>query len=277
MPTRRQRLEDKRLLYKRLIYILSVLLFFVGAGFGQSDTVYIPQVGHGQGFETTLTFMNGSVTTNRVAIRTYDGNGDPVNLLLQKKSPIGDPTDPDEMAVDSKGIELAGLGTVEVMSLNDNPSGLTLGYAEIEADWGENFSVEAVFRRFQGNILETTTSVLPFPATKAVSFFAFANSFARTGVAILNPAENEEAAEVEFMVYDNLGTLYDTATLDLAEGEKIAQFLDEAGLFPDLAGGDFTGSCEVRSNVPVALTVIKQEGSQGFFTTQTQQPARNVD
>jgi hypothetical protein len=261
---------------KIVIYRLLLLTLFCGLGLASGDTVYIPQFGHGAGFQTSLTFMNFSSTTNRLEVRTYAEDGTPANLLLRPESPF------EQMAaVDTIGVEVAGYGTTSAESYSEDLNAVTVGYAEIDSDFSEGFAVEAVFRRFSDtDVLLTTTSVLPNPAMMQFSFFAFIDSFSRSGVALMNP-DLENAATVNMKLLDRFGILVAELDVSLAAGAKIARFLDEDPLFDayfqSIAGQDFTGSVEVSADRPVAITVIKTEGSEGFFTTQTIQSAREID
>ena len=266
------------MLYRRIIPKLLIPLLFFGAALAQVEVevIYIPQVGHGGGLETVFNFMNGSNMLNRVTLETYDNAGEPANLLLRRESPFEE-----EAAVDSLGLEVSGLGTTAAVSSNEDSNQVDVGYALIYSDWGEDFGVEVVFQQFnsQGS-LTATTAIIPLPPTDAFSFVAFSNSFAKTGIALLIPPDAEEDAEVTLTLFDNTGTWLGDAVVELGPGEKIAQFLNEEGLFPDeLADGEFTGSCEVRSPNPVAVTILKQSGSSSnpLLSTQTVQDPRVID
>jgi len=245
-----------------------------GLCLAETETVYIPQIGYGDGFEPTFSFMNLSSTTNRVEIRAFDPQGAPAKLLLRGGSPFEDAS-----AVEVVGVEVAGFGSATAETFSD---GFQVGYAEIESDFGEDFGLELVFRRFgANNRLITSTSILPQPTSQAFSFLAFSDLFARTGVALVNPADNETAANVTMELYDSLGNLRGTASVVLQAGHRFSQFIDEAtpaaDLFPEIAAEQFSGTIEVRSDVPVAVTIIRTEGTEFLFTTQTVQQARKVD
>jgi hypothetical protein len=257
----------------RTILGLLFLVLFGGLAMAKTETVYIPQIGYGDGFETTFSFMNFSATTNRVEIRAFSPEGDPAELLRRAGSPFED-----ESAAAVIGVEVAGFGSAVAQTLSDS---FQLGYAEIDSDFDEDFGIELVFRRFSGSRLITSTSILPLPASTAFSFLAFSDSFARTGLALVNPKENESEAEVTMLLYDNLGLLRGTAEVTLQSGHRFSQFIDEstpaADLFPEIAGEEFSGTIEVRSDVPVAVAILRTEGAEFLFTTQTVQQARDVD
>lgn len=253
----------------RLFLFLLFAVLLSGTALGQADT-HVAQVGTGQGFETSFNFMNLSSTTSRVSVQVFDNSGDPLPILSLDPGPFGDP-----FGAAETGLEIAGLGSASLATFPDPD--VLVGYAVVQVDQGA-VGFEVVFRRFDGSgVLVTTTSVLPEPLTQAFSFVAFSNSFANSGIALLNPVENGVTANLEVEIYNNQGNLIGIRGVALPPGEKIARFINEDELFPELAGQQFTGSVEVRSDLPVAVTIIKLEGNQGFFTTQTVQPAREIE
>jgi hypothetical protein len=257
----------------RIIFGILILTLCNGLGLAETETVYIPQIGYGDGFETTFSFINSSATTSRVEIRAFDAEGAPAKLLRKGGSPFED-----TVAAEEIGVEIAGFGSATAETFSDS---FQVGYAEVDLNFGEGFGLELVFRRFDGSRLITSTSILPQPTSKAFSFLAFSDSFARTGVALVNPAANDTAAEVTMTLFDNLGNLRGTAEVTLQSGHRFSQFIDEAtpaaDLFPEIAAEEFSGTIEVRSHVPVAVTIIRTEGAEFLFTTQTVQQARNVN
>jgi hypothetical protein len=259
---------------KKIVYNTLVFTLLTGLGLAANNTVYIPQIGFGEGLETTFTFLNFSATTNRLEIRAYDSDGNEVDLLYRPGSPFED-----EIAVDTLGVEVAGFGSAEAVTFSDV---FSVGYAEIESDLSEPFGVEVVFRRVSPTgALLTSTSILPQPLSKAFSFLAFSDSFARTGVALVNPADNAQSANVTLTLLDRFGGEKGKAVVVLSPGAKFSQFIDEASaqavLFPELQQEQFSGTIEVRADVPVAVAILRTEGPQFFFTTQTVQQPRNTD
>lgn len=242
----------------------------------QGATVIVPQIGDGSGFMTEFNFVNFSATTNRVEVRAYDNDGNPWSVLSSQASPFEG-----QQAVDVRGVEIAGFGSSQLQSFSENRDQVKVGYAEITSDFDEPFGVEAVFRRMSpAGALVTSASVLPQPLTREFSFLAFANSFARTGIALVN-ADAENQVDVTLKLLDRFGTVVGEKTLSLAPRAKIVQFIDEstvaADLFPELASQDFSGTMEGRATGPIGVTLIKTEGPQFFFTTQTLQAARDLE
>ena len=245
------------------------MLLFAGVGFAQGGIVYIPQVGHGMGMETSFVFMNLSATTNRLEVKVFDSNGNPVDLLEKPGSAFEGPSPASVI-----GVEVPGYGTSDAVTLTSNPNALQVGYAEISSDFNDPFGVEAVFRVYSGSSLITATSVLPVDPVESFSFIAFADGSNRSGIALLNPAENGADADVSLILMNHFGDVVDELAISLEAGVKTTMFVDE--IFSDYfsTSGNFIGSVEVNSNVPLTATIIKMEGS--FFTTQTVQPSRNI-
>ena len=246
-----------------------VAVLFAGVCFAQGGIVYIPQVGHGMGMTTSFVFMNMSATTNRLEVKVFDSNGFPVDLLEKPGSAFEGPSPASVI-----GVEVPGYGTSDAITLTSDPNALQVGYAEIRSDFDEPFGVESVFRIFSGSSLVTATSVLPVDPADSFSFIAYADGSDRSGIALLNPAENGADADVSMLLLNNFGDVVDELTINLESGVKTTMFVDE--IFSDYfsTSGNFTGSVEVNANVPLTATIIKMEGS--FFTTQTVQPSRNI-
>lgn len=101
----------------------------------------------------------------------------------------------------------------------------------------------------------TSPSLIPESPTRAFSTIAWLRQDdASTGIALLNPSENE-MAEVRVYLFLTDGTSFDSRTIRLEPLGEIAQFLDQEGLFTDLEW--FAGTAEVSSNLPIAATVIR--------------------
>ncbi len=250
-----------------ILRILIMGFFMTVAGLAQ-QTVYVPQIGHGDGFETTLSFINLSGTTSRAEVRAYTDNGTPLNLLLRAASPFED-----AQAVSEMGLETAPLGYGALSTYSFNPS-VQVGWAEITTE--DSVAVEVVFSRYAASRqLLTSTSVLPGPLTTEFSFIAFANPVARSGLALLNPPDAVATANVALRLFDRFGFLVGERVVPLAPGRKISRFVDEAELFPGLEGQDFSGTVEVRSDVPVAVMPLRVQGIH--ITTQLVHSHREVD
>lgn len=243
-----------------------ILTIFCGAVLAQDRTVYIAQVGHGGGFETTLSFVGLTNTTTGVLIETFDNDGDPAGLL-DRPSVTSVFGHPGRGAASSYGIEVPAKGTREVQSMNNNEAMLQVGYAKITSDGP--VGVEAVFRNFANGVRVTTTSVLPESPTMGFSILAYG----QTGLALLNPPDNGGAAEVTVSLFDGAGRMLGETTVPLSAGSKAVAFLNQSPFFDSsLVPADFFGSVEISSTRPVVPVVIKIEGNA--LVTQTVQPAR---
>lgn len=245
-----------------------IVMFSAGGVLAEAGVVYIPQAGHGAGFSTSLVFMNLSATTNRLAVKAFDSYGNPLALLKDPGSAFEDPS-----AASTIGLELPGHGTAEAVTMNEDPQTLDVGYVEVVSDFGQPFGVEAVFRTYSGSVLATATSVLPVDPINDFSFIAFADGWERSGIALLNPAGNQEDALVSMILIDRFGDVVDQLEIVLAPGAKTTRFVDEIFSAYLSTSGDFRGSVEVDADHPVTATVLKFEGS--FMTTQTVQPSRD--
>jgi len=238
--------------------------------FAEDDIVYVPQVAHGQGLETTFVFMNLSATTNRLEIKAFDSDGLAVELLRDPGSALVPPSTSTVL-----GVEVPGYGVSEAVTLTASAQDLKVGYAEVSSDFNEPFGVEAVFKTYSGNTLDTASSVLPVDPANSFSFIAYADGVNRTGIALLNPAENGVASDVTMTLLNDNGDEVDELVVPLESGAKTTLFIDE--LFSDYfsTAGAFLGSVEVDSTQPVTATILKFEGE--FMTTQTIQPSRGME
>ena len=243
-----------------------ILSIFCGAVLAQDQTVYVAQVGHGDGFETTLSFVGLTNTTTNVLIETFDEDGDPI-ALLDRPSFTSQFGVPGGGPASSYGIEVSAKGTREVRSLNENEAELQVGYAKITSD--SAVGVEVVFRNFANGVRVTTTSVLPESPTVAFSILAYG----QTGLALLNPPDNGGTAEVTATLFDGAGRMVDETTIPLDAGSKKVAFLYEEPFFSrELVPDEFFGSIDINSTQPVVPVVIKIEDRA--LVTQTVQPAR---
>lgn len=234
--------------------------------------MYLAQVGHGGGFETTLSFVGLTNTTTNVLIETFDNDGDPAALLNRPDvvttigASIGVSVGSGGAAA-SYGVEVPAMGTREVRSVNENTATLEVGYAKITSDGP--VGVEAVFRDFANGVRVTTTSVLPESPTMGFSMLAYG----QTGLALLNPPDNGGSAEVTVSLFDGAGRMLGETMVRLSDGSKAVAFLNQPPFFDSsLVPADFFGSVEIISTRPVVPVVIKIEGSA--LVTQTVQPVR---
>lgn len=236
---------------------------------GMAQTIYVPQFGHGvdgfgNSFSTSVSFINLANTTARVDIKVFNQSGAAANLLRRTASPF-EPA----AAVSEAGTEIAPLGFEAAESSATNPAaGVQVGWAEINADAPVEVEVLFSIRDASTGNLTTSTSIIPTAPVTAASFIAFAGAGANTGVALLNLPVNQAAAVVSLSVIDRLGRTVGESELTLQPGAQTARFLSEivAGL------ESFSGTFELRSNVPVAVLPLRQDGIE--LTTQVVHPGR---
>ena len=230
-------------------------------------------MGHGGGFETTLSFVGLSNTTSNVLIETFDDDGNPSALLNRPDvvttigASIGVPVSIGG-AASSYGVEVPAMGTREVLSLNENPSSLEVGYAKITL--GRSCRREAVVPEFR----ERGSGHDDQRVARESDHGTFSIlAYGQTGLALLNPPDNGRSAEVTVALFDGAGQMMGESTIALAAGSKAVAFLNQAPFFDSsVVPADFFGSVEVTSTQPVVPVVIKIEGSA--LVTQTVQPAR---
>ena len=233
------------------------------AGSITERSFWIPQFGHGSTagnqFTTAINLINLSTTTSKVAIFTFGDDGNPLNLLDMDGTSVSKIED----------LEIQGRGTASINSLNEDPTNqLGLGYAQVTTQ--QAIGVEVIFeiRDPENNL--SATNVRPIPLVTALSFFGRASADTRTGIAVVNPPTNKQTT-VEFFLFDSPGTPSGNGDVVLAPGQKSAQFLDQ--LVENLGG--FTGSVEMRSDEPVSLLPLRQQGL--VLTTQDAFPPRQLD
>lgn len=232
------------------------------------DAFWIPQIGHGTAgsnqFSTDFSFINLSNTTAVLEITTFSGDGSPADLLRVEGFP--------GPAVASSALQTVvdGKGMVQARSLSPDPENeLIDGWAKVSTQG--KIGVEVVFRIVDASTGQLTTSanIRVGPLTTAASLLAVVDPPINTGVAILNPPTNPGEATVVIEVLNSSGTFVGTASLKLVPGQKVAQFLDK--LVPGLSA-HFSGSVDIRSDLPVAVLPLRQEGV--VLTTQDTFPGR---
>ncbi len=103
----------------------------------------------------------------------------------------------------------------------------------------------------------SSAGVIVDPPAKAFSSVVRVLPGNSTGIAILNSSDSEPAS-VSFLLRDHDGKEVDSVTLKIPAHGKIAQFLDEEGLFPGTHLQ--VGSLFMTSDVPLSLIIIHVEG-----------------
>lgn len=253
----------------RRLFALSFLLFAplsaVCLGGAQSSSFYVGQFGHGASagsfFSTEIVLINLSQTNSAATIETFDSDGNPVDLLLN----------PDTMAsVSSLNVQVVGVGTASIRSLNPNPNQLSTAWVRIST--ADAIGVWVTFRIETGNQLTTAASIRVGPLVTAASMIARLGNGVRTGVSLLSPPTGAQGTVISLELVGSDGTSQGVEEVTLQPGHRMAMFIDE--IFDNLDA--FEGSVEIRSKdfVPVAILPLFQEGV--VLTTSTLFPPRQL-
>lgn len=247
----------------RFLFAVHLLAAALSPVWAQVQTeLFIPQIITG----TELT-PDGAVDY-RTAFRVISGAGDPLRITIQLRDnsglPLegffvggvigGGPASEVEMALDPFGL-------AEVAT---SPGPLAAGWARIvvtdfesmdprTAEISVEATLETELRGLSGDV-SRSTSLTAAPLTQAFSAYGRITPQGATGIALLNPSK-DESAEVSIQLVSVNGTLMETSALVLPPMSKISQFLDDPGLFVELA--TFRGTLEVRSSVPLAAAIIR--------------------
>lgn len=255
---------------KILILSIFLLVFAIptqkvrSGGLAAARSFWIGQFAHGPSgndqFSTTLNFINLSTTTSTVTVRTFSDDGSPLDLLRS----VTPPFDP----VSERQVVLAGRGTGTVVS--DGPPILQVGYAQAETVNAVGLEVIFDLREASGNLI-TATNVRVIPLVTALSFFGRSVAGVRTGMSVLLPPGSDGPTDVDLTLFNADGTIRGVDSLRLEVGQKTSRFLDE--LVENL--GNFTGTVEARSDEPISLLPLRQEGV--VLTTQDAFPPRQLN
>ncbi len=245
--------------------VMWVILSFIFAthpleGTAPVKRIYIAQFGHGvfdeRTFSTEISIDNNSTTdVVDLTIESLDDNGAPIPLLSDG------PDGPKDTL--SKRVERNALRTI--FSVNGTASDLAVGWVRITCESAAaDIDVQAVFRIVGPDGLETRAGIsgrMPEPSSaffgESLREVGEGEETIRTGIALVVP--QQAAADVLIMIQavDAEGEpLGDSIEIALAPGAKRAVFLDE--LISDLP--DFAGRVEVRSDAPIVVTPLIQEG-----------------
>ncbi len=234
-----------------------------GAGTPTIREAFLPQFGHGRNldiastFTSTISLLNLSTTTSQVSILSLDPNGSSIPLL---RDPFNGEARP------SLSVPIPGSGTIVIQSANMNPDQIDVGSVSIFS-FNDSVVSQTEFSIFTGDRLDARAQVPSRPLTQGGSFLV--GEQGQTGVAVVNPFINDLPAEVLLASVDPAGNVVDTASLDLMPGQQISRFLDQ---LMDTQGA---ASAEFRSNVPIAILPLQQDGL--VLTTQDLFPERNLN
>ncbi len=224
-------------------------------------TTVVAQVGRGRirnnaRLETLISIVNLDATTARGRIRLFDDDG---NELEPGEESGLDETDlkfrlPAFLAtsLDTRSLQLPAFSGYAVLESNVpvtaacrfqafELNGALISESGVGADRPRTFLVGAVQRRRPERVVDLTgyESALALanpgdlPARIDISVFEAVEQGDQNGTPVRRPG----------------------AVVELAPGQHMAQFLSQ--LVPDIAGEDFDGSIVIRSNQPIAATLIE--------------------
>ena len=229
-------------------------------GTAPAKRIYIAQFGHGvfgeRTFSTEISIDNNSATdVVDVTVESLDDGGAPIALLH------GGPDGPQ----DNLNQRVRKNAVRTIFSTNGTSSDLAVGWVRITCESADaDIDVHAVFRIVGPDGLETRAGISGRIPEPSAAFFgeskrdvAEGADTIRTGLALVVPKQAAGDARITVQALGAEGeALGDPIEIILAPGAKRAVFLDE--LIADLP--DFVGRVEVRSNIPIVVTPLLQEG-----------------
>ncbi len=257
----------KKAMVLGLVALAAVLIYFEQPAPGaerprpMSET-WAPLFGNGAttggiSFSSTISLINLSTTTSQASITSFGSSGSPIPLL---QDPNGG------TSVDSVFVTIPPSGTMQIDSLNPDPNVLESGYLGIFTS-NQQVVTQTEFSIFQNNQLQARAQIPATPLFQAGSFPI--GQEGSTGVAIMNPIFNPDAADVQIGVANQDGKIFDTTSVTLDPGVQISRFLDQLSVDPLGAT-----SAEFRSTLPIAILPLNQDGL--VLTTQSVFPPRNL-
>lgn len=217
---------------------------------------FVPQVVDGRDpvesnprfhYRTAFHAVNLTDVFLNVTVQTKDSEGKPLKIF-NKGGTIGGPRweDRDGFYVHPLGRDAARTGVT---------ASRQVGWAEISTSGPAGIVVTLRGEEAVGSLL-TTTSLIPEEPTTSFSAYALVSPSASTGIALLNPWA--DSSGVILRLSDRDGSLVGERGFLLLGGRKMAQFLNEKDLFPNLE--NFEGTLQVASTRPLAATVIRVDG-----------------
>ena len=233
-------------------------------GYQPPNETWVPQFGNGTnpgglGFSSTITLINLSTTTSQVSVLSFGGAAGISSLPLLRDPISGE-------ATSSMGVLIPASGSAHIDSMNPNPNEINTGGVGIFSSNRQVVS-QTEFSIFNNGQLKARAQG-PGRKLRTMGSFPIGES-GRTGVALLNPFSNSGAAAVGLAGVGPNGKAIDVYQTSLEPGTRISKFLDE------LMNVQGATSAEFRSNVPVAILPLQQDGL--VLTTQDVFPERGLE
>jgi len=210
-----------------------------------------PESPEGTRFEFMTEFFVENQSDQRIQVRIgmTTNEGEPMERFLRSASPGGF-TLGDEVT-----FYLEPHGATYATTVGVGAPGLVqVGWARVTADGpiGLVTNLKHYDASGSGESL-SSAGVIVDPPARAFSSVVRVLQGNSTGIAILNSSDTEPAS-LNLLLRDHDGTEVGSATLEIPAHGKIAQFLDEEGLFP---GANLqVGSVLITSDVPLGVIII---------------------
>ena len=198
----------------------------------------VPHLAAGQGYVTRLLLTGAGADASRGNIRLVSADGLPLLLRVDGEAR----TDWD--------FEIPPDGAYRVELTNE--SDLAVGYAVITPRDGDPAPAGAALLQIRDGEGLVTEAGVELTNTGSAARVFVDTVGTRTGMAIANPSNVR--AEVGLTLVDRFGVQQAESQKTLPAGGHLAVFVDE--LFGRLAPG-FTGTIDLRSEVPVAVASLK--------------------
>jgi hypothetical protein len=254
------------------IRCLGYIVCFLLVVNGFAETIHVPHLVNGwrqlgdaeyptENYRTEFHLMNVSDQVLRVHVELWDDDGEPLNRFYQS-GPLFDPTyaNETEIILQPLGSEQAllqtpfpftkGRAVISVTDFQENPvPAEELGLVVTLSAWRKE-TADSPSR------VITSTSIIPQQLDRDFSLNVEIGEKESTGVALFNPSE-AETAQIDLKLIAPSGLVTNQRTTELGPLVKIAQFLNEEGLFTEETS--FKGALRVTSSIPLAATAIRVE------------------
>ena len=203
-------------------------------------TYYFAHMAFGEGWQTTLTYVNYGPGSATCQTTFYSDAGDPLNV------PFADGTNP------ARADNLASGAEIHLETQSGASASLSTGWAKAQCTAPVKASL--LYRLVNNEVAqgEAGVNATSAPATKFVSFAQTA-----TGVAYANPSA--QSADVTLTVLDVNGNQLGSKSVTLEPNQYAA-----ANIGPLLGLGSFSGSVQIVSTQPIAVVLLNAEAYPVF-------------
>ena len=207
---------------------------------------YFPHLAVGEGWQTTITYINYSPQQVSCQTEFLSDQGTPLMVSFA-----------DQGTVISRPDVLPPGGSVHEETNVDLSAPLAPGWAR--ATCSGPLKASLLYRRFEGGLPvgEAAVNAATVPATRFVTFAEQGEGKAGTGVAYANPSATE--ARITFTVRDANGEVLASDDLMLSPNGQGAQ-----NMAPLFGLSSFTGSLEITSTEPIVSLSLNAEAAPVF-------------